>query len=96
MTGHSFTHNSIALRLFETLQSSSNNTTVGAAEDLAKLLPLDRSGAYLLQASLRVQDGSRPELMGRGFSELTDLKKTLQGVVEIGPAERLSLDPRMR
>lgn len=57
---------------------------------------LDASGAYILQASVRVQDGSKVETVQRGVSELLGLRETLRGVVELEMVERLALDTRVR
>jgi len=62
----------------------------------ADLRLLDESGGYLMQASVRVQDGSKVETMQRGANELLGLRETLRGVVELEVVERLSLDTRVR
>ncbi|MCJ1467206.1 Mediator of RNA polymerase II transcription subunit 18 [Pseudocyphellaria aurata] len=51
---------------------------------------LDPSGTYILQAALRVSDGTKPELMTRGITELLALKEMLKGVVELTVGERLT------
>ncbi len=58
--------------------------------------PLDPSGTYMLQASVRVQDGSRPDIMSKGIQELLALKEALRGCVELDVGERLALDTRVR
>lgn len=57
---------------------------------------VDSSGNYLLQVTLRVQDGSKIENVNKGANELFALKETLRGVVELEMADRLSLDTRVR
>ncbi|KAI9831426.1 MAG: hypothetical protein M1819_005025 [Sarea resinae] len=57
---------------------------------------LDGSGAYMLQASVRVQDGNKPESMTLGISELRAFKEMMKGVVDLDVADRLSLDTRVR
>lgn len=60
------------------------------------LLPLDTSGAYLLQATVRVLDGSKPESMVLGINELKGLRELLKGVVELEVSDRLALDTRVK
>ena len=50
----------------------------------------------MLQASVRVQDGSKPDIMGRGIKELLALKEALKGCVELEVGDRLALDTRVR
>ena len=57
---------------------------------------LDDSGAFLLEASVRVQDGSKVETMARGTAELLALRERLRGVVGLEMVERLALDTRVR
>ncbi|KAI9733234.1 MAG: Mediator of RNA polymerase II transcription subunit 18 [Cirrosporium novae-zelandiae] len=56
----------------------------------------DPSGGYILQASVRVQDGSKPEGMTLGVNELRNFKDLMRGVVELEVGDRLSLDARSR
>ena len=58
--------------------------------------PLDSSGAYVLQASVRVQDGGKPETMTLGLNELLAVKDTLRGIVDLEPGDRLAMDTRVR
>ena len=57
---------------------------------------LDPSGAYIVQAAMRVQDGSKVETMTKGVNELLSLKEMLNGVVEMVMGDRLALDTRVR
>ena len=50
----------------------------------------------MLQTSVRVQDGSKPDIMGKGIQELLALKDMLRGCVELEMGERLALDTRVR
>jgi mediator of RNA polymerase II transcription subunit 18 len=42
------------------------------------LMPLDPSGAYVLQASIRIQDGSKPESISVGINELKVFKEMMR------------------
>ena len=70
--------------------------SLNTVPDFESWTPIDPSGTYLLQASVRVQDGSKPESMTIATNELDTLKEMMKGVVELGAAERLSMDTRVR
>lgn len=96
ISGHRFTHHSASLLLYRvTLPANmvGNGSTSGGLHQ-ARLL--DPSGTYILQASVRVQDGSKVETMTKGVNELLGLKETLKGVVELEIGDRLALDTRVR
>ena len=57
---------------------------------------VDPSGSYLIQASIRVHDGSKVELMNRATAELMNLKELLKGVVDLEMGDRLAMDTRVR
>ncbi len=57
---------------------------------------LDPSGTFILQAAVRVHDGSKVETMTKGVNELLNLKETLKGVVDMEMGDRLALDTRVR
>ena len=58
--------------------------------------PVDKSGAYILHAYIRVLDGSKPESMGRGVAELGSLREMMKGCVDLRPVDRLALDTRVK
>ena len=60
------------------------------------LKPFDSSGGYFLQAAIRVQDGSKPELIQQAVSELASFKEAMRGVVDLEVGDRLALDTRVR
>lgn len=86
----------VPLQLSSSSAQSSWQPLPSQQATLAHSRLLDPSGAYVLQAALRVSDGTKPELMARGITELLALKEMLKGVVEMAVAERLSLDTRVR
>ncbi|KAI4172243.1 MAG: hypothetical protein LQ343_003678 [Gyalolechia ehrenbergii] len=61
----------------------------------SQLLPLEPIH-HILQLSLLVSDGTKPELMTRGVKELMALKEMLRGCVELEVPERGGLDSRFR
>ena len=50
----------------------------------------------LLEATVRVQDGSRPETMAAGFAELSAMQTRLRGILDLQAGDRLALDTRVR
>ncbi|CAF9920589.1 MAG: Mediator of RNA polymerase II transcription subunit 18 [Heterodermia speciosa] len=81
--GHRLTHNAIDIRLYQLFLPDAQT-------------PLDPSGSYVLQTALRVADGQNVERMQEGVRQLTELKETLKGVVELEMGDRLALDTRVR
>ena len=96
MRGHALTHRNVRLELAQTLPLPVAAGPTRAPEDTERLEPADKSGAYLLTAALRVADGSSVETMGRGFAELSALRDTLKGVVELEIGGRSAMDTRVR
>ena len=103
--GHRLSYSNIALHLYRILvpisppsmdidqqQSSAQEPRVKRAD----LKLLDESGGFVLQASVRVLDGSKVETMTRGAGELLALRERLKGVVGLEMVERLALDTRVR
>ncbi|EEP77072.1 conserved hypothetical protein [Uncinocarpus reesii 1704] len=63
---------------------------------LEAMVPLDPSGGYILQASITVQDSGNPDLMKAASQRLLGLKEHLKSAVKLEPADRLSLDTRVK
>lgn len=60
------------------------------------MMPVDVSGGYILQASIKLQDRNKPDLLTRGVAELEDFKRKMKGVVNLREPDRLSLDTRVK
>ncbi|MDI1487143.1 MAG: Mediator of RNA polymerase II transcription subunit 18 [Ramalina farinacea] len=98
LTGHRFTHLNTSLLLIKAVmpQTGESPEHVSDSEDVVNGQLVDPSGSYLIQASIRVQDGSKVELMNRATAELMNLKETLKGVVDLEVGDRLAMDTRVR
>ncbi|MCJ1286998.1 Mediator of RNA polymerase II transcription subunit 18 [Xylographa opegraphella] len=106
--GYQLIHNNIILFLqlpyvvAPELQTESGNGLPPAPIPVEKLSspgnfkPLDSGGTFVLQASVRVQDGTKPESMAIAISELTDFRDLMRGIVEMEVGDRLALDTRSR
>jgi mediator of RNA polymerase II transcription subunit 18 len=62
----------------------------------AALQPLDPSGAYILEAKIRVYNLNNPVVLEAGVEELKRFQKQMKGCVELDVPERLSLDTRVK
>ncbi|KAK2749643.1 hypothetical protein FQN57_005865 [Myotisia sp. PD_48] len=63
---------------------------------LDKMTLLDPTGSYVLQACLTIQDSSSPDLLKAASQRVLALKEQLKSSVKLEPADRLSLDTRVR
>ncbi|KAI9676782.1 MAG: Mediator of RNA polymerase II transcription subunit 18 [Trizodia sp. TS-e1964] len=106
LEGHQAIHNNIILHLFRIRRfpkrSQSQAASNSGPSPLKRLPPLkslrllDPSGGYILQASIRLQDGGKPESISLGVDELKQFKELTKGVIELDAGERLALDTRVK
>ena len=84
--------------LFPPLQSggASVSSPRKSLPPYSSLIPLDPSGGYVLQASARVQDGTKPDSINLAINELKAFKDMMKGVVEMEIGNRLALDTRVK
>ncbi|KAI9039104.1 mediator of RNA polymerase II transcription subunit 18 [Aspergillus affinis] len=61
-----------------------------------QLTSLDRTGSYVLQASITVQDGGNQEMMKTASQHLFGFREQLKSAVRLEQADRLSLDTRAK
>ena len=66
----------------------------GGGEEKERLL--DESGAYVMEASVKVRDGQDLKTMSKGVEALVGFRDVLWGCVDLEIGERLSLDTRVR
>ena len=99
LEGHRFILNNAILLLHRILQYPDIHTDPSPRSTLPpflSLVPVDASGAYLLEVKLRLSDGSNPALVNIGNQEMEHLKTMLRGVVDLIVPDRLALDTRVR
>ncbi|MCJ1279118.1 Mediator of RNA polymerase II transcription subunit 18 [Puttea exsequens] len=112
LQGHRFTYQNTSLLLYRVFvpttasdvtttktnpEQYNNNVSDNAGLiDMAQQRLLDASGTWVLQAGLRVQDGSKVETMAQGVNELVGVREMLRGVVELEIGERLAMDTRVK
>lgn len=98
--GHRFVHSNVIARITK-IWTVPEGT--GALEPLDapnplmdECKPLDQSGTYLIEAIVRVEDGSDSTLIERASRELLSFKKQLEGCLDLRTPDRLSLDTRVK
>jgi len=100
VSGHYLVYNHVLLRFYQCLRLIPHDP--GAKQSIGLPLgdyerrPLDTSGAYVLEACLRIEDGTDTDVMSRGTEEMKRIREELDGCVELRAIERLSLDTRFR
>ncbi|KAL1981523.1 hypothetical protein VTN96DRAFT_2504 [Rasamsonia emersonii] len=98
--GDVFIYNDIVLFLHRVLNFPADNhdprVPRRSLPPLEKMSLLDQSGSYVLQAAVTVQDGSNQETMKIATQQLFNLKDQLKTAVKLEPADRLSLDTRVK
>ncbi|KAJ5894347.1 hypothetical protein N7495_006038 [Penicillium taxi] len=62
----------------------------------SEMVPLEKSGSYVLQAAITVQDGNNQETMKTASQHLFKLREQLKSAVRLEQADRLSLDTRAK
>ncbi|KAI9766289.1 MAG: Mediator of RNA polymerase II transcription subunit 18 [Candelina submexicana] len=100
LEGHRVTYHNVMLLLHRILRCPSDPERPSRPHDrlygLQDYIPIDLSGAFVLQASVRLQDGNKPESISLGLNELKSIKEMVKGVVELEPGDRLALDTRVK
>lgn len=94
-----FVHNDIAIFLHRVLhypgadEMTSPRTQLPALKDMTLF---EKSGSYVLQAFIIVQDGTNQETMKTASQHLFGLREQLKSAVLLEQADRLSLDTRAK
>jgi mediator of RNA polymerase II transcription subunit 18 len=98
--GDVFIHNDIVIFLHRVLHYPTGEKEPReprrSLPSLDKMAPLEKTGSYVLQASITVQDGSNQETMKTASQHLLGLREQLKSAVRLEPADRLSLDTRAK
>lgn len=100
MQGHRFVHGNVVIFLHRILHEPGVRSLEKAPKvtppALAALQPFDPSGAYILEAKVRVQDLNNQAVLQEGVDELKAFASQMKGCVELDIPDRLSLDTRVR
>lgn len=97
-TGDFFVHGNVLLRVYRILvMNKPADKPIHANFPALKWFNmLDDSGAYIVDASIRLEDRSNSKLADLAVKELMDTKRLLQGAIELYVPDRLSLDTRVK
>ena len=93
-----FILNDIAIFLHRVLHYPGDESSLPRQQlPFLKDMPLfEKSGSYVLQAYIIVQDGSNQETMKTASQHLFGLREQLKSAVVLEQADRLSLDTRAK
>lgn len=97
--GDAFIHNDIVIFLHRALCYPSGNEATEPRRQLPPLqdmVPLEKTGSYVLQAGITVQDGGNQETMKAASQHLFGLREQLRSAIRLEQADRLSLDTRVK
>ncbi|KAF9886228.1 Mediator of RNA polymerase II transcription subunit 18 [Aspergillus nanangensis] len=98
--GDIFIHNDIVIFLHRVLhyptEGQEPNEPRRILPPFETMTPLERTGSYVLQAAITVQDGGNQEMMKTASQHLFGLREQLKSAVRLEQADRLSLDTRAK
>lgn len=98
--GHRFVHGNVVILLYRVLHEPGVRNIQQAPKvnlpSFAALELLDPSGAYILEAMVRVQDFNNATVLESGVNELKQFQTQMKGCVELFLPDRLSLDTRVK
>lgn len=97
--GHQYIHENVILFLHRVIVDPEINHLTAPHHTLSQFAtfdPLDPSGAYILQASVRLTDNPGPDIIARGQAELLKFQNDIKGVVDLKLVDRLALDARVK
>ncbi|KAL5363802.1 RNA polymerase II mediator complex subunit Srb5 [Aspergillus floccosus] len=98
--GDIFVHNDIVIFLHRVLHYPAEGQEPSQPRrqlpPFQQMTPLERTGSYVLQAAITVQDGSNQEMMKTASQHLFGLREQLKSAVRLEQADRLALDTRAK
>lgn len=98
LEGQRFILEDAVILIFKLLQfpKSEYKHPVPTLPSRQEMRSLDPSEAYVLQATVNMEENSSPELLSLGERKILRLKDYLRPLVKLAPVDRLSLDTRLR
>ncbi|KAH9881355.1 hypothetical protein IAQ61_000079 [Plenodomus lingam] len=98
--GHRFVHRNVVIYLHRVLHEPGVRNVQDAPKvtlpSYAALRLLDPSGAYIVEAKVRIQDFNNSAVLESGVNELKKFQAQMKGCVELFLPDRLTLDPRVK
>lgn len=102
LSGARFIHNNVIIRVYRAYAIPSpavddaSSPLSSSPPDAEVLKPLDASGAYVVEACVRVEDKGDSKLLEKAREELLGFKRMLEGAIDLKVPDRLSLDTRVK
>ncbi|KAL4896452.1 mediator of RNA polymerase II transcription subunit 18 [Aspergillus ambiguus] len=98
--GDTFIHNDIVIFLHRVLHYPTEDQELNEPRRqlpaFSQMNPLERTGSYVLQAAITVQEGGNQEMMKTASQHLFGLREQLKSAVRLEQADRLALDTRAK
>ncbi|KAL1797382.1 hypothetical protein ACET3X_003988 [Alternaria dauci] len=98
--GYRFVHGNVVVFLYRILHEPGIRNVQKAPKATLptwkELKLLDPSGAYTLQATVRIEDFNNAAVLEAGVNELKAFQTQMKGCVNLALPDRLALDPRVK
>lgn len=104
ISGDRFVHNNVIVCVYRAYmapavpasEDSALDPLSSAPPDSETLRPVDISGAYVVEACVRVEDNGDSKLLEKAREELLGFKRMMEGAIDLRVPDRLALDTRMK
>lgn len=98
--GHRYIHGDVVIFLHRVLHEPGVRSLETAPKvhlpSFEALQPFDPSGAYILEAKVRVLDLDNPAVLEDGVGQMAAFQQQMSGCVELAIPDRLGLDTRVK
>lgn len=97
-SGSRFVNGNVVILITRVLipKEAAENPLTSSAPDVKNLQLYDPSGAYIVEAYLRAEDGTKMELREKATAELLSFAKSLEGAIDLHVPNRLALDSAVK
>lgn len=96
--GHRLVHKNLVITISRLLRlpSSPQTSPSTVLPQLDALALVDPTGAFVLEARVRIEDRAKPTLVSAASDELNAFRELMRGSIDMRAPERLALDTRVR
>lgn len=97
-TGTRFVNGNVVIQIFRIykIDKTSTGTSLDELSSTEQGKLLDPSGAYVIKAFVRTEDGVDSSVRDRAREELLRFAETVKGAIDLYAPDRLALDPRVK
>ncbi|KAK5163721.1 uncharacterized protein LTR77_010394 [Saxophila tyrrhenica] len=98
LQGHRFVQGNVVITISRVCpaETTDGDLLESEAPTTVNLPPLDPSGSYVIEACVRMEDGSTTALRDQATKELLAFADGLKGAIDLRVPDRLALDPRIK